>query len=166
MSKPRIMIDLDGVIVEFFEEYAKLAGVISGNYRDIPIEKAEPTLDKMIGTDFFATLQKTHIADDLIKLIVDLHGTYSICSSPLRGDHANSEKWKRVWIKNNLNPLPDEIMITPNKATYAIQTCGTPNILIDDRGLNITNWINAGGIGIKFQASEDSLQTVIDGLPA
>ena len=47
-----IYLDMDGVLADFFAEYAKLAGVTTGSYRDIPPAKVDPTLDKMIGTDF------------------------------------------------------------------------------------------------------------------
>ena len=163
MNKPEVYLDLDGVLADFFTEYAKLAGIESGNYRDIPPAKTDPTLQKMIGTDFFNRLPKTQPADQIVAMVVKLYGHYHICSSPLRNDFENSEKWKRVWIKNNLNPQPDDLIITPNKAKYAKQKDGTPNILVDDRGSNISAWEAAGGIGIKYQADEDSLSVLVDG---
>jgi 5'(3')-deoxyribonucleotidase len=163
MNKPEVYLDMDGVIADFFTEYAKLAGVQQGNYRDIPPAKVDPTLDKMVGTDFFARLPKFPSADDLVNMIVKVYGHYHICSSPLRGDHEGSAKYKKIWIQQHLNPQPKNILITPNKAKYAKQADGTPNILIDDRGSNITAWEAAGGIGIKYQADEDSLQKIVDG---
>lgn len=164
MKKPEVYLDMDGVLADFFTEYAKLAGIKNGNYRDIPPAKTDPTLQKMVGTDFFARLPKFPSADDLVSLVVKMFGHYHICSSPLRGDHENAEHQKKVWIKQHLNPQPTEIIITPNKAKWAVQPDGTPNILIDDRGSNITAWEAKGGIGIKYQADEDSLQTVVNGL--
>ena len=35
-----------------------------------------------------------------------------------------------------------------------------PNILIDDRPVNIERWQNAGGYGILYQANRDSLSKV------
>jgi 5'(3')-deoxyribonucleotidase len=163
MNKPEVYLDMDGVIADFFTEYAKLAGVTHGNYRDIPPAKVDPTLDKMVGTDFFARLPKFPSADDLVNMIVQVYGHYHICSSPLRGDHEGSAKYKKIWIQQHLNPQPKNILITPNKAKYAKQADGTPNILIDDRGSNISSWEAAGGIGIKYQADEDSLQKIVDG---
>lgn len=163
MKKPEVYLDLDGVVADFFTEYAKLAGIESGNYRDIPPAKTDPTLDKMVGTDFFNRLPKCPNADQLVHMIVKLYGKYHVCSSPLRGDHENSEKWKKVWIQRELKPGPVDVIITPNKAKYAKQADGTPNILIDDRGSNISAWEAAGGIGIKYQADEDSLSKVVDG---
>ena len=154
-----IYLDMDGVLADFFSEYAKMAGVTSGSYRDIPPAKVDPTLNKMVGTDFFARLPKFPTADALIKLAISFAGNYSICSSPLRGDFANSEKHKRVWIRENLNPQPETIRVTPNKQQFAMNG-DAPNILIDDKGSNIKSWTDAGGIGIKYQADEDPLEKV------
>ena len=159
-ANTKIYLDMDGVLADFFAEYAKLAGVTSGSYRDIPPAKADPTLDKMVGTDFFLRLPKFPTADNLVKLALKYSKVYNICSSPLRGDFKNSEHWKREWIKKNLNPQPAEIIITAQKERYAVNADGSPNILIDDRGSNIANWRAKGGIGIKYQADEDSLDIV------
>jgi hypothetical protein len=82
----------------------------------------------------------------------------------LRGDHKNSEHYKRVWIQKHLSPQPAEIIITGQKERHAVNPDGSPNILIDDRGSNIANWRAKGGIGIKYQADEDSLDVVAKGL--
>lgn len=160
----KIYLDMDGVLADFFAEYAKLAGVTSGNYRDIPPASQDPTLDKMIGTDFFFRLPKFSTADSLIQLVLSYVSRYNICSSPLRGDHANSEHWKREWIKRHLSPRPQDIIITGMKERHAVNADGSPNILIDDRGSNILKWQARGGIGIKYQADEDSLDKVAKGL--
>ena len=159
-----VYVDMDGVVADFFTEYAKLAGVHTGSYRDIPPAKVDPTLDKMVGTDFFARLPKFPTADKLLQIVVDAAGSYNICSSPLRGDHEGSGKYKNIWIKKHLSPQPKHIYIVANKAKYAKNANGLPNVLIDDRGSNISAWEAAGGIGIKYQADEDSLKVVLDGL--
>jgi hypothetical protein len=69
-----------------------------------------------------------------------------------------------VWIKENLTPQPAEIIITSNKEQHAVNADGSPNILIDDRGVNIVAWRSHGGIGIKYQADEDRLDLVAKGL--
>ena len=163
-ANTKIYLDMDGVLADFFTEYAKLAGIKSGNYRDIPPAKADPTLDKMIGTDFFARLPKFKTADSLVKMVLSYVPKYNICSSPLRGDHKNSEHYKRIWIQKHLSPQPAEIIITGQKERHAVNPDGSPNILIDDRGTNIVAWRARGGIGIKYQADEDSLDTVARGL--
>ena len=163
-GKPIAYVDMDGVIANFFAEYAKLAGIKSGNYRDIPPAKADPTLDKMIGTDFFDRLPKFPTTDKLIQMVVKEFGSYKILSSPLRGDHENSKEQKIKWIKRELAIQPDEIIVVGRKESYAVQADGTQNILIDDRGKNIEGWLSRGGYGIKYQADEDPLSKVSDGI--
>ena len=56
------------------------------------------------------------------------------------------------WIENNLKFfLPKDVIITHDKAKYATTEDGTPNILIDDYGVNIQKWEAAGGIGFKHK---------------
>jgi len=163
-EKTKIYLDMDGVLAEFFRAFAHMAGVTNGNYREIPPEKREPVIQAMHGTNFFHTLKKFPSADQLIHLVLQYVPLYGICSSPLKGDDANSERWKREWIKTHLRPQPGEMFFTQHKAQYAVQPDGTPNILIDDRGSNIQEWIAAGGIGVKYQADEDSVNIVRDAL--
>lgn len=167
-GKLKIYLDLDGVLADFFAEYAKMAGVKPNKYgrheyRSIPAHLKDPTLEKMIGTDFFARLPKFPTTDALIKMTVDSFGSYNICSSPLRNDEKNSEHYKKIWIREHLHPKPNEIIITSVKANYAMQENGMPNILVDDRGNNIRDWELAGGLGIKYQADEDPLEKVAQG---
>jgi 5'(3')-deoxyribonucleotidase len=159
-SKPIVYLDMDGVLADFFSEWAKLAGIKTGNYKDIPSANIDPTLDKMIGTDFFAQLPKFPTADKLIQMVINRFGSYKILSSPLRNDHENSKKHKIDWIGRKLKIKPSETIISSNKGSYATQPDGTPNILIDDLGRNIQNWMSNGGLGIKYQADEDPLSKV------
>ena len=160
--RPEIYLDMDGVLADFFTRQAELAGVPT--YRDLSPEQNERSLNQMVGTDFFATLDKFPSADALVNLSTKVFGHYNICSSPLRGDFENSAKNKKQWIAQHLDPLPKHIIITPDKYKYATQPDGTPNILVDDRGSNITSWEAAGGVGIKYQADEDGLDVVHRGL--
>ena len=88
---------------------------------------------------------------NLLNLIKEVKGEYSICTSPL-ADDPNSEKHKRTWVEKNLAFFPPkEIIITHNKAKFATQADGTPNILIDDFGKNVDAWEAAGGTGFKYK---------------
>lgn len=169
-GRPEIFLDMDGVLADFFSEYAKLAGVPAdvqsgrADYRNIPPELREPVIAQMRGTDFFYRLPKFPSADRLVAMVVQVFGYYNICSSPLRGDNQHSEAMKRAWIAENLNPQPRVIRITGRKGKYAKQADGTPNILVDDRNSVLTEWEQSGGIGIKYQADEDGLDVVAKGL--
>ena len=51
------------------------------------------------------------------------------------------------------------MIFTGQKEHFAVDSLdGTPNILIDDKPSNIKRWIEAGGIGIRYQANEDDLE--------
>lgn len=163
--RPEVFLDMDGVLADFFGELARVARVQSGRYREIPRHQIEPTLDSLKGTDFFGHLPKFPSADRLVQIVSRVFGHYNICSTPLEGDEQNSARWKRVWLQQHLTSLPPKkMMFTSEKQQYATQPDGTPNILIDDRGDNIRKWEAAGGVGIKYQADEDDLAVVTNGL--
>ena len=166
-GKPTVYLDMDGVLADFFGGVEKMYGV--EHWKQLTNDKTKDlkkeVIDRITGTDFFATLPKFQSADALIEMVKEFTGgTYSINTSPLRGDHENSAKYKRVWINNNIE-RPAEIIVTGRKESYAKdKASGTPNILIDDRPVNIQRWQAAGGYGILYQANRDSLDKVKKGL--
>ena len=166
-GKPTVYLDMDGVLADFFGGVEKLYGV--SHWKELTSDKTKDlkaeVINRITGTDFFATLPKFKSADDLIQLVKKFTGgKFSINTSPLRGDNENSGKYKKIWISNNIEK-PDEIVVTGRKETYAKdKASGTPNILIDDRPVNIERWENAGGHGILYQANRDPLTKVEKGL--
>ena len=166
-GKPIVYLDMDGVLADFFGGVEKMYGV--DHWKQLTSDKTKDlkkeVIDRITGTDFFATLPKFGSADALIDMVQKFTGgKFSINTSPLRGDNENSGKYKKVWISNNIEK-PDEIVVTGRKETYAKdKASGTPNILIDDRPINIQRWQDAGGYGILYQANRDSLDKVKKGL--
>ena len=166
-GKPIVYLDMDGVLADFFGGVEKMYGV--DHWKQLTSDKTKDlkkeVIDRITGTDFFATLPKFESADALINMVQKFTGgKFSINTSPLRGDNENSGKYKKVWISNNIEK-PDEIVVTGRKETYAKdKASGTPNILIDDRPVNIQRWQDAGGYGILYQANRDSLDKVKKGL--
>ncbi len=166
-GKPIVYLDMDGVLADFFGGVEFLYGV--EHWKELTNDKTKDlkkqVIDRITGTDFFAVLPKFPTADALIDMVKQFTGgKFSINTSPLRGDHENSAKYKRVWISNNIEQ-PDEIIVTGRKESYAKdKASGTPNILIDDRPINIQKWQAAGGYGILYQANRDSLEKVKKGL--
>ena len=162
-SKPIVYIDMDGVLADFFGGVEKLYGV--GHWKELnadnKLDLKQEVINRIAGTDFFATLPKFDSAGELISMVKEFTGgNFSINTSPLRGDNENSDKYKKLWIQNNIEQ-PDEIVITGRKESYAKdKASGTPNILIDDRPVNIQRWQGAGGYGILYQANRDSLTKV------
>ena len=166
-GKPTVYLDMDGVLADFFGGVEKMYGV--DHWKQLTNDKTKDlkkeVIDRITGTDFFATLPKFQSADALIDMVKKFTGgKFSINTSPLRGDNENSGKYKKVWISNNIEK-PDEIIVTGRKESYAKDKgTGTPNILIDDRPINIERWQAAGGYGILYQANRDSLDKVKKGL--
>lgn len=145
---PEVYVDMDGVLADFFGAWAKLDN--KDHYKDIDNPEAKLQLVREHPT-FWLDLPVLPNAGRLLGAVKKYAGSYKICSSPLAGD-PNSEPHKRIWVKEHLAAFPPtDVIITHNKAAYALQADGTPNILIDDFGKNIRNWNAAGGIGIKHK---------------
>jgi len=153
-SEPEIYLDMDGVLVDFFNEWAKLVGV--KNWRDIKnVEKSFELIKKQ--KDWWANLPTLPSAKTILAKIQEVKGQYKILSSPLAQD-PDSIPGKKQWIKKNLSGFsPADIILTHNKSKYAKKADGTPNVLIDDFGKNIKGWESAGGIGIKHENNAPAL---------
>ena len=162
-NEPTVFLDMDGVLVDFFNAFAKLANV--KHWKQMDPQRLQDVLNKIVGSDYFAKLPKTNTCDSIIEMVVDFAGSYSILSSPLRGDIANSTKHKRAWVMDNLSPQPTTTIIVRDKSQYALLN-GVQNILIDDRANNIHKWKEAGGYGIKYQANENDLSVISGALKA
>ena len=166
-GKPTVYLDMDGVLADFFGGVEKMYGV--QHWKQLTNDKTKDlkaeVINRITGTDFFATLPKFQSTDALIDMVKKFTGgKFSINTSPLRGDHENSAKYKKIWISNNIEK-PDEIVVTGRKESYAKdKASGTPNILIDDRPVNVERWQGAGGYGILYQANRDSLTKVKEAL--
>ena len=163
VNEPTVFLDMDGVLVDFFNAFAKLANV--KHWKQMDPQRLQDVLNKIVGSDYFAKLPKTNTCDSIVEMVVDFAGSYSILSSPLRGDIANSTKHKRAWVMDNLYPQPTTTIIVRDKSQYALLN-GVQNILIDDRANNIHKWKEAGGYGIKYQANENNLSDISGALKA
>jgi len=158
-TKPVVYLDMDGVIADFFGGVEKMYGV--KHWKELTNDKTKDlkkeVINRIVGSDFFATLPKFPTADQLIALIKSATGgKFSILTSPLIGDHENSATQKKIWISKNIEK-PDEVIVSGRKEKWAKQKDGTPNILIDDRPVNIDRWTAKGGFGILYQANKDSI---------
>jgi nicotinic acid mononucleotide adenylyltransferase len=166
-EKPIVYVDMDGVLADFFGGVEKMYGVQHWKElsSDNKLDLKQEVINRITGTDFFATLPEFPNADQLITIVKKFTGgSFSILTSPLRGDHEVSTKYKKVWISQHIEK-PEQTIITGRKESYAKdKASGTPNILIDDRPVNIERWQGAGGYGILYQANRDSLTKVQEAL--
>jgi len=151
-TKPILYVDLDGVLADFFTPFNKMAGVAKWNQADK--QTLQKTLKQIAQTDdFWPNLGVLPDANRLLSGIQNIVGEFVVLSKALSGD-PNAEKQKRAWVQANLSIQPvDTIIMSPtaNKGIYAKQSDGTPNVLIDDFGVNIKNWMASGGTAIKHK---------------
>jgi 5'(3')-deoxyribonucleotidase len=145
--KLKVYVDMDGVLADFFGEWAKLDG--KDHYKDIdnPVAKLQLVRDH---PNFWINLPVLPHAKDLVRKVVAEFGEWRVCSKPLEGDPRSAPE-KRAWIAAHFQDIPPvEIILTADKAQHA--TSGArPNLLIDDYGVNVASWRAAGGIAIHYE---------------
>ena len=156
--KPTLYLDMDGVLADFFGAWAQTHGV--PHYKQIPKSEIAASLDRIgeQAEEFFATLPMLPGAEQLLRA-AHASGGYTILSSPLERNEEPSRAGKRRWIDTHLGAYPpDAIIFERNKAKYANRN-GTRNILIDDYGVNVRAWQDAGGLAFKHRY-KDTVATI------
>jgi 5'(3')-deoxyribonucleotidase len=160
-QKPKVFVDMDGVLADFFGEWAKLDG--KKHWKDFAhIEDALDLIRKH--PTFWTSLPLLPHAKELIKFVNDTFGEYRILSKPLEKDPLSSPG-KRAWIQEHFQDLPPrDVILTADKAAHAMSG-DVANILIDDYPTNIDSWREAGGIGILYEPAKfDKVKKILKGL--
>lgn len=161
----KLYLDMDGVIANWYDAFAKFNGV--DDWTNIP--NKDKAIFELKSTDFFNTINLYPSTQKLVSSVRRIAGdNYGICSSPLTNDEYNSSYWKRVWLeRHGLMPSVSNLIFTRHKEHYAVERIdGSPNILVDDKPMNVKQWINAGGIGICYRADTDDVDKLITMLMA
>lgn len=152
---PIVYVDMDGVLADLFGHAKNLHDVET--YRQITRDQMDKFFYEADAEHLFANLPMFPNANQLLQMVVKMFGGYQILSSPLRFDKEGSVRGKSAWIAAHITVPADKEIFEHEKYIYAKQADGTPNILIDDFRLNINLWNEHGGIGIKWQNDENSL---------
>jgi len=159
-----VYVDMDGVLADLFNHAGSVNDV--EHYNQMTQAQWEEFFKNSNAYELFKSLPVFPTANKLLQMVVNYAGGYNILSSPLNFDKAGSIKGKREWLSKHINVPADQIIFEHEKYKYAVNADGTPNVLIDDYGVNIRKWADAGGIAIKYQADEDSLSKVFKALQA
>lgn len=157
-SIPIVYVDMDGVIADLYNYAAQIHDV--EHYNKMTRSQWDNFFKNSNAYDLFSNIQPFPTSNKLLQIVKKYAGKYTILSSPLSFDRSGSIKGKREWLRKNITVIPDNVVFEHEKYKYAVQKDGTPNILIDDYGVNVDAWNKAGGIAIKYQADEDSLVTL------
>ena len=138
---------MDGVLVDFDKGYEKLTGIdIKGTFHETtkfwdPINKA--------GKKFWVDLEWTKDGKELWDYIKQYKP--KLLSAPTRQD--DSRVGKHEWVERELPGVPLLLRSAKHKKDFATPT----SILIDDRIVNVEDWIDAGGIGILHESTEKTI---------
>lgn len=161
--KPIVYVDMDGVLVDLFNHIGSIHDV--EHYSQMTIAEYDAFFKNTNAYELFRDVPAFETANDLISMVKTLAGEYTILSSPLNFDRDGSIKGKQEWLKKHLSIQPDNIVFEHEKYKYA-KTDETPNILIDDFRKNLDAWEAAGGIGIKYQGDENTIEELMKELTA
>ena len=167
-ATPRVYIDLDGTLFDFFRYFANL------NYFDmrskgITISEISPEIYRKKASirrymhkrmannkiDYWCRVPKTKCADILWSSLRQLEPF--IFTGVISGD-TTMEMGKMKWCrkKSHLNFKNRDlcrILINKNRKEYANNN-GCPNILIDDDSENCLEWEKAGGIAYYYMDNQ------------
>jgi len=162
----RILLDLDGVCVDFFNSALSLHGRqdLSENWPEglWDMEEAlgltiQEFLDPIhnMGADFWANLRTYSHSEELWKTCNEFAHTY-ICTAQTKcGTSAHGKvKFVQKWFSELGCPeRADDIIITKRKQLLAMPGV----VLVDDRDRNCEDFTSHGGHGILFPAHTNSL---------
>ena len=157
-GKPIVYVDMDGVLADLYNHAAELHDV--DHYNQMTPKQWEEFFKDSDAYHLFRDIDPFPTANDLLSVVKNYAGGYRILSSPLNFDREGSIKGKREWLAKHIKVPADKIVFEHDKYKYAVQPNGTPNILIDDYGVNTRAWDQAGGIAVKYQADEDPVSKV------
>lgn len=156
-SKPHLYLDMDGVTCDFFGDWARLHGV--SDYKDIGDEKARENSIKELNArgpefvyKFFRDLPVLPGGREIIDFLVNNNIPFTVLSAPLRGNEEASVKGKREWLARHNPAGAKNPIFTHDKQKYALSD-GQANLLVDDYGVYVGRWRNAGGQAIKHDDS-------------
>jgi len=150
-TKYTIFCDLDGVLCNFDKQFESISGGITP--KDYELEYGIEAFWKIItdeGSEFWSTMEWMPEGKRLWNYIKPYNPI--LLSAPSRDE--SSKIGKELWRDKNIPGVKLVLASRQDKKTYADPT----HILIDDRKDNITSWIEAGGVGIVYVSTSQTIE--------
>ena len=159
----RIYLDMDGVIAGFddqFKKYNKEGYDFKEFIREYGANKAWDIINKG-KEDFWAGMSWNpggkQLYDSVVKLADEKGFEVWILSSPGLDPNGDAKRGKNKWLDKYTNIPQDRRVFKQAKEKHTEAKPGY--MLIDDMGKNVSEFINAGGTGIKNNP-EDSTEAI------
>lgn len=158
----RILLDMDGVLVDFLGGACKLHGKVYPGLPHDPDTQTEqkpwdiepifgmnaPELWDPMGREFWEGLEPLPHCHEVVKILSDKFGEENICllTSPVRTDGCIDGKM--AWIRKHLPQFRRRFLVGPAKQFAA----SARHCLVDDHAKNIEAFRDAGGHVFMFPA--------------
>jgi hypothetical protein len=150
-SKYTIFCDMDGVICNFDKQFESISGGIS--CKDFEQKYGIEAFWKLItekGSYFWASIEWMPDGKELWDYIKK-HNPF-LLTAPSRD--VSSKIGKEEWVNKQIPSTKLIFASRQDKKKYADPT----HILIDDRKDNVQSWVNAGGIGIVYVSTPQTIK--------
>ena len=141
--------DMDGCIADFDSRFYEFAGEDCNSFESKNGTKAFWKLIDDVGVKFWSEMPWMPEGKKLWNYIASYNP--KLLSAPSRNQ--NSRIGKKKWVENHLPGVKLVLAERENKQNYS----GYNKILIDDNKTTITEWKSAGGIGIYFMTTDQTI---------
>ena len=151
----QIYCDMDGVLCDFDSRFEHFYGVPPREYANEKGQKAMEEAVNKVGVTYWSKMPWLKGGQELWNKISKYDPI--ILTSP--GKFTYAREGKLIWIKENLNPQPKDIMFANTGKKFEAIKDKTPqeirsSMLIDDYYPNLAPWKEIGGIAIMYKSFE------------
>lgn len=152
---PELLLDMDGVQCDLFGAWAKIHNVAT--YKDTSeddwIRFSQTGADPIY--QFFRTLRPLPGGTKLVKWLVDNNVNFRVCTAPIRGPYSDASKTAKYdWIAEHVPGYEHSIIFSSAKYKHAKDSNGRPRLLVDDFGVYVDKFAEAGGWTIKYEDAQ------------
>ena len=163
VSAYTIYLDMDGVIADFDQRFLDLSGMTPDEYRDkYGMSQFWDFIDIENKVRFWAGIPVMPGAKKLVDYVSQYD--YEILTAP--SIKKQSRLGKMIWLRkihSDLFPDTPKVNFKPAKAKHQVKSNLTKtDILIDDKASTIDTWNSAGGTGVLYTSSDDSIKQLKD----